>query len=110
MGYNAMKQFLVVFLSVFFFASASNGEEWEGKKILVNEREKVISACEEGISNKGYPYVKVKKYCECSVDYMIELVTKYTKEQLKDIADKRGDDNFIRTDAYLKCKHHLGLD
>ncbi|MCD6366003.1 MAG: hypothetical protein J7L46_00535, partial [Bacteroidales bacterium] len=50
--------------------STNNAEYWEGKKILVDEREKVISACEKGISSRGFSYVKAQKYCECSVNYM----------------------------------------
>ena len=48
-----MKRIIFVFFCFFFFASASTGEDWEGKKILVDEREKVISACEKGILSKG---------------------------------------------------------
>jgi len=105
-----MKQFLIVLLfGVFTFASASNGEEWEGKKFLVDQREKVISACEKGILSRGYPYIKVKKYCECSVDYMTELANKYTKEQLKTLQKEKGK-NFIEKDTLQKCKHHLVLN
>ena len=57
-----MKRTIFVFFCFFFFANTSNGDDWEGKKILVDERDKVISACEKGILSKGYPYVKVQKY------------------------------------------------
>jgi len=85
---------------------SNNDESWEGKKILVDEREKVISACEKGISSRGFPYVKVQKYCECSVDYMTEIATKYTKEQIKRMAEIKGKD-FIEREAFQKCKHLL---
>ena len=86
--------------------SSNNDESWEGKKILVDEREKVISACEKGISSRGFPYVKVQKYCECSVDYMTEIATNYTKEQIKRMAEIKGKD-FIEKEAFQKCKHLL---
>ena len=85
---------------------ASNGEYWEGKKILIDQRGKIISACEKGISSRGFPYVKVQKYCECSVNYMTEIATKYTKEQIKKMAEVKGKD-FIEREAFQKCKHHL---
>ena len=84
----------------------SNGAEWEGKKILIEEREQVIAACEKGISSQGYTYVKVQKYCKCSVDYMTELATKYTKEQLEKLQKEKGK-NFIEKYTLQKCKHHL---
>ena len=86
--------------------SSNNDESWEGKKILVDEREKVISACEKGISSRGFPYVKVQKYCACSVDYMTEIATKYTKEQIKRMTEIKGKD-FIEIEAFQKCKHLL---
>lgn len=89
-----------------FWASTSTAEDWEGKKILVDQRDKVISACEKGISSKNFSYVKVQKYCECSVDYMTEIATKYTKEQIKKMAEKKGKD-FIEKEAFQKCKHFL---
>ena len=72
-----MKRITFLALCVIFWANASNSEEWEGKKILVEQRDKVISACEKGISSRGFPYSKVQKYCECSADYMTEIATKY---------------------------------
>jgi len=101
-----MKRIAFVALCFGFWASASNAEDWEGKKILVDQRDKVISACEKGISSRGFPYVKVQKYCECSVDYMTEIATKYTKEQIRKMADTKGK-NFIEKEAFQKCKHHL---
>ncbi len=86
--------------------SSNNDEYWEGKKILVDEREKVISACEKGISSRGFSYVKAQKYCECSVNYMTMIATKYTKEQIKRMAEIKGK-NFIEKEAFQKCKHHL---
>lgn len=101
-----MKKSFFVLCCFILFASASNAEDWEGKKILVDEREKVISACEKGISSRGFPYVKVHKYCECSVNYMTEIATNYTKEQINKMAEIRGKD-FIEKEAFQKCKHHL---
>lgn len=86
--------------------SANNVEYWEGKNILVDEREKVISACEKGISSRGFPHAKVQKYCECAVNYMTEIATKHTKEQIKKMAEIKGKD-FIEKEAFQKCKHHL---
>jgi len=101
-----MRRITFLALCFAFWATASNAEEWEGKKILVDQREKVISACEKGISSRGFPYVKVQKYCKCSVDYMTEIATKYTKEQIKRMAEIKGKD-FIEKEAFHKCKHHL---
>jgi hypothetical protein len=101
-----MKRMTFLALCIIFLASASNSEEWAGKKILVDQREKVISACEEGISSRGFPYGKVQKYCKCSVDYMTEIATIYTKEQIKGMAEIKGKD-FIEKEAFKKCKHLL---
>ena len=101
-----MNRITFVALCFIFLASASNAEDWEGKKILVEQRDKVISACEKGISSRGFPYVKVQKYCECSVSYMTELATKYTKEEIRKMAEIKGKD-FIEKEAFQKCKHHL---
>jgi len=85
---------------------SNNDEFWEGRKILVDERATVISACEKGISSRGFPYVKVQKYCECSVNYMTEIATKYTKRQIKRMTEIKGK-NFIEKEAFQKCKHFL---
>jgi hypothetical protein len=99
-----IRKFKNIANSIKFYSN--NDESWEGKKILVDEREKVISACKKGISSRGFPYVKVQKYCECSVDYMTEIATKYTKEQIKRMAEIKGK-NFIEKEAFQKCKQFL---
>ena len=101
-----MKRIIFLALCIVFWANPSNSEVWEGKKILVDQRDKVISACEKGISSRGFPYGKVQKYCECSVDYMTEIATKYTKEQINRMAEIKGKD-FIEKEAFQKCKHFL---
>ncbi|PKN89410.1 MAG: hypothetical protein CVU51_00240 [Deltaproteobacteria bacterium HGW-Deltaproteobacteria-1] len=83
-----------------------SGEEWEGGKMLIEERGKVIAACEKGILSQGYSYVKVQKYCKCSVDYITELANKYSKAQLKALQKEKGG-NFIEKDALQMCKHYL---
>ena len=101
-----MKQIIFMALCIIFWPNASNPEEWEGRKILVDQREKVISACEKGISSRGFPYSKVRKYCECSVDYMTEIATKYTKKQIKRMTEIKGN-KFIEKETLKKCKHFL---
>jgi hypothetical protein len=101
-----MKNIIFMFLGLCFLANASYGEEWEGKKMLIDERDKVIAACEEGISSQGYAYSKVNKYCKCSVDYMTKLGTKYSKEQLKIMQRQKGE-RFIEQETLQMCKHHL---
>ena len=101
-----MKRIVFAMICVVFWASASNAEEWEGKKMLVDERDKVISSCEKGISSLGFPYIKVQQYCECSVNYMTEIATKYTKEQINRMVIIKGK-YFIEKESRQKCKHFL---
>jgi len=101
-----MKRVAFLALCIVFWSNASNSEEWEGKKILINQRDKVISACEKGISSRGFPYGKVQKYCECSIDNMTEIATRFTKEQIKRMTEIKGKD-FIEKEAFQKCKHLL---
>ena len=56
-----MKIFLCVML-LYFIRKRKQCGRLGREKILVDEREKVISACEKGISSRGFPYVKVHKY------------------------------------------------
>ena len=100
-------KFIIFFaICLSFWTNASTAEEWEGKKILVDQRDKVISACEKGISSRGFPYAKVQKYCECFIDYVTEIANKYNKEQIKGMAAKKGKD-FIEKEASQKCIHFL---
>jgi hypothetical protein len=101
-----MKRIIFVLLGLLCFSSVSCAEEWEGEKMLIEERGKVIAACEKGILSQGYSYVKVQKYCKCSVDNMTELATKYSKEQLKAMQKEKGK-NFIEKDTLQMCKHYL---
>ena len=101
-----MNRIICAALCFILLASASNAEDWEGKKILVDQRDEVILACEKGVSSRGIPYRKAQKYCECSVNYMTELATKYTKEEINKMAEIKGKD-FIEKEAFEKCKHHL---
>ena len=101
-----MKKIIYVFFCLFLFASASNGEEWEGKKILLEKRDEVVSACEKGALMHGYDYAKVQRYCKCWVDYVTEFAIKYNKEQLKEMQKTKGK-NFLEKDVLKNCKHHL---
>jgi hypothetical protein len=101
-----MKRIVFAMICVAFWASASNAEEWEGKKMLVEQRSRAISACEQGILSKGYPYAKVKKYCECSVNYMTDMAERYSKEELNEMSRYQVM-TFLRSESRKMCIYHL---
>lgn len=104
-----MKKIILMFIFISFFLSTntSNAQEWDKlREMLVNQRDKVISACEEGGVSKGYSYKKIQNYCKCSVDYMTEIVTKYNKNQLNNKVKEKGGD-FIEKEALQKCEYIL---
>jgi redox-regulated HSP33 family molecular chaperone len=101
-----MKRIAFAMICFAIWASVSSAEEWEGKEILIEQRNEVISACEKGVASRGFPEVKVQKYCKCSVDYMTEIATTYTKEEINRMAETKGRD-FIEKEVIHKCKHFL---
>ena len=103
---NAMKTVIVAIIALLIFVCFSHAEEWKGKKILLEERDKVIAACEEGTTSMGFAYAKVHNYCRCFTDYMTDLGTKYTKEEIEKIAEEKGGD-FMERESFKNCKHHL---